>query len=102
NKKRLIIIVLGGIPSFFPMDLNLVAVKFSSPGLFGPATYTLAHLKFIVKDTCTICIDTGFGEIPLCFSVPNGTCYSPEFVKGCCRVTSGQGLCLAMAGDCNE
>lgn len=102
NTKRVIISSYGGSPSLFPMDLNLGAVKFSSPGLFGPATYTLAHLKFIVKDTCTICIDTGLGEIPLCLSVTGGTCYSPEFGKGCCRVTSGQRLCLAIAGDCNE
>ncbi len=102
DSKRVTVSSYGGNPSLFPLDLNLGAVKFSSAGLSGPATYTLAHLKFVVKDTCTICIDTGYGEIPLCLAVSGGTCYTPVFVKDCCRVSSGQGLCLAVAGDCNE
>jgi len=102
NTKRVIISSYGGSPDVFPLDLNLGAVKFTSPGLLGPATYTLAHLKFVVKDTCTICIETELGEIPLCLASSGGTCYSPVFSNGCCRVTSGQGKCLAMAGDCNE
>ena len=102
DTKRVIISSYGGSPDIFPLDLNLGAVKFSSPGLVGPATYTLAHLKFIVKDTCTICIEVGNGELPLCLAASGGTCYAPKFAKGCCRVSSGEGLCLAVAGDCNE
>lgn len=102
DSKKVTVSSYGGNPDLYPLDLNLGAFKFSSPGLSGPATYTLAHLKFIVKDTCTVCIAAGLGEIPLCLAVSGGTCYAPEFVKDCCRVSSGQGLCLALAGDCNE
>jgi len=102
DTKRAIISSYGGSPDIFPLDLNLGAVKFTSPGLLGPATYTLAHLKFVVKDTCTICIEVGNGELPLCLMASGGTCYTPKFVKSCCRVNSGEGLCLAVAGDCNE
>lgn len=102
DTKRVIISSYGGSPDIFPLDLNLGAVKFTSPGLLGPATYTLAHLKFVVKDTCTICIEVGNGELPLCLAASGGTCYAPKFVKSCCRVNSGEGLCLALAGDCNE
>jgi len=101
NTKRVTVSSYGGNPALFPMDLNLGAVK-SSSGLSGPGTYTLANLKFIVKDTCTICIDTGFGEVPVCLAVNGGACYTPKFVKRCCRVSSGNGLCLAVAGDCDE
>jgi len=98
--KKVTVSSNAGNPALFPMELTLGAVNFSSTNLFGPATYTLAHLNFIVKDTCTICINVGLGEIPLCLSTLSSGCYTPQFVRSCCRVTSAE--CVAIAGDCDE
>ena len=98
--KKVTVSSNGGSPTFFPMEFTLGAVNFSSTNLFGPATYILAHLNFVVKDTCTININVGLGETPLCLSTLSSGCYSPRFIKNGCPVSATD--CVAKAGDANE
>lgn len=100
NIKTVNIASNAGSTTSFPLDFVLGAVNFSTPGLSGPAIYTLAHLKFMVKDTCTICIDIDSYETPLCLRTFNSGCYSPQFAKSCCQVTTTS--CVAKAGDLDE